>query len=285
MDAVSSSYRTTIVYTLTAVVAIAAQMLFPDVVTIGCALAIAMLGVPHGSLDLHLLSTRSQRLRELAIYLGSIAVVLAVWYVAPSIMLAIFLLNSAWHFGDCDIRLQGRWRTPVVMLYGLATLVLLIQPADASVLWIIEELVGQPVDVASTPLANLYTSLWPRVLVMVSVVMLPLIDGQYWRSTLPRGILMVIVSLTVPSLLAFTWYFVAVHSWTSMDRLRYALDHASPWTWRRLLLAAAPLSVITFVGIAIASMTVSTAGVLTVLFVALSALTVPHSRLFRRVYS
>jgi Brp/Blh family beta-carotene 15,15'-monooxygenase len=285
MDAVSSSYRTTIVYTLTAVVAIAAQMLFPDVVTIGCALAIAMLGVPHGSLDLHLLSTRSQRLRELAIYLGSIAVVLGVWYVAPSIMLAIFLLNSAWHFGDCDIRLQGRWRTPVVLVYGLATLVMLIQPTDASVLWIIVELVGQPVDVASTPLANLYTSLWPRLLVMVAVVLLPLIGGQHWRSTLPRSAVMVVVSLAVPSLLAFTWYFVAVHSWTSMDRLRYALDHAAPWTWIRMLRAAAPLSVITFVGIAVASMTVSTAGVLTVLFVALSALTVPHSRLFRRVYS
>jgi hypothetical protein len=51
-----------------------------------------------------------------------------------------------------------------------------------------------------------------------------------------------------------------------------------------LIAAAAPLSLVTYLGIALGYIVFSGVDILAMLFIALSALTVPHSRLFHRVY-
>lgn len=281
MEAVPTRHRTTIVYAVTAAIAIVVGMLSPDVLMPLCAAAIALLGVPHGSLDLHLLSTKQQRMRELAVYIGSIALVLLVWYMLPTGMLVVFLLNSAWHFGDCDLRMSGRFRVPAALVYGAAVLLLVVDPADATVTWILRELVGQQADtLAAFDLAI------ARIIASLAVIMLPLIGSSTDRpSVFLRSVSVVVVAALVPSLLAFTWYFAVVHAWTSMDSLRHHLDDEHPWTWTRTLRAAAPLTVLTYAGVAVAGLAFSGTAVLTMLFVALSALTVPHSRLFHRVYA
>jgi len=266
---------------VTVAIAIVVGILSPDVQMPLCAAAIALLGVPHGSLDLHLLSTKQQRMRELAVYLGSIAAVLALWCLIPAGMLLVFLLNSAWHFGDCDLRMNGRWRVPAALLYGSAVLLLVVDPADQSVTWILRELIGQQ---ASTLAA--YDLVNVRKAAAVAVIMLPLVGHSIDRpAVLLRSISVVLVAVLVPSLLAFTWYFAVVHAWTSMDSLRHHLDADHPWTWTRTLRAAAPLTVLTYAAVAVAGLAFSETAILTMLFVALSALTVPHRRLFHRVYA
>ena len=96
-----------------------------DIAILLAGILIALLGIPHGSLDLHLMSTRAQRLRELAIYIVCIALVLGIWLVQPTLMLALFLINSAWHFGDCDIRSTTRIKPLLALVYG--TSILMIQ--------------------------------------------------------------------------------------------------------------------------------------------------------------
>lgn len=268
-------------YAGTAAITLGVRVLSLDVLVPFCAVAIALLGVPHGSLDLHLLSTKQQRLRELAVYLGSIAAVLALWYMLPAGMLVVFLLNSAWHFGDCDLRVSGRWRIPAALAYGTAVLLLVIDPADASVTWILRELIGRQAEaLAAYDLSAL------RIAAAVAVMILPMVGPSTDRpAVLLRSASILIVAALVPSLLAFTWYFAIVHAWTSMNSLRHHLDPEHPWTWGRTLRAAAPLTTLTYAGVAVAGIVVSQTAILTMLFVALSALTVPHSRLFHRVYA
>ena len=280
MDAVPSGHRTTLIFATTAAMVALLGLLPSSVGTLASAVIIALAGIPHGSLDLHLLSTKARRSAELVLYLASIAAVLGVWYVAPWLMLVVFLLNSAWHFGDCDVRLEGRLHPLVTSLYGIAVLFLLIDPTDSSVDWIIAQLVGGPVSVPATWQPGLV-----RAAAAVGVVVLPLVGtGQDRLFLLLRGGTIVAVSVAVPSLLAFTWYFAVLHSWVSMDRLRHHLSAERPVSWQRLLKLAAPLTLLTYLGLGVGAMLLPQTAVLALLFVALSALTVPHSRLFHRVY-
>jgi Brp/Blh family beta-carotene 15,15'-monooxygenase len=270
----------TLIYALTAIMAVA---LGYAPTSIGIALSgilIALLGIPHGSLDLHLMSTRGQRLRELIVYLVCIALVLGIWLVQPTLMLMLFLINSAWHFGDCDVRTTSRLKPLLSLVYGACILLVLIDLRDPTIAWILQTLLGYPVDTSTIPDYGVI-----RMLASAMVIGTPMIGLQApYQQTILRGLLIVGIAMLAPSLIAFTWYFVVMHSWTSMNALRHYIDEPHPWSWRKLIIAAAPLSILTFVGIGMGYVVFPDLNILAMLFIALSALTVPHSRLFHRVY-
>lgn len=241
---------------------------------------IALLGIPHGALDLRMITGRAQRTIELGIYLASIALVIAGWMIAPSFMLGFFLLNSAWHFGDCDLHVTSRWKAPLAMVYGIAMLVVLIDPADPSVSWIIAQLMSTPIEaihqVSSLPL---------RIVAGGIVLLIPFAQHRAtWTNSLVRGLCVVVVAACTSSLIAFTFYFTTIHALTSMNALRYHMQTDTPWTWPQLVKAAAPLTLVSYVGIGISAVIIPSMSLISLLFIALSALTLPHSRLFHRVY-
>jgi hypothetical protein len=94
----------------------------------------------------------------------------------------------------------------------------------------------------------------------------------------------VALAYSTDSLLAFTWYFTVIHALTSMNDLRHQLGGRFPWPWQKLIIAAVPLSLVSFAGIGLAMFFMPQTSGLVALFVALSALTLPHSFLFHRVY-
>jgi len=270
----------TIVYALSALIAAGLGLAPTHIAVIISGILIALLGIPHGSMDLHLISTRTQRIRELAIYVSCIGLVIGVWLVQPIIMLALFLINSAWHFGDCDLRTSHKLKPLLALAYGASVLTVLIDLRDPIICGILATLTGFAVDASVVPYYSVV-----RTLASALVIGIPLVgaDEQPQRSLL-QSILIVAIAMLAPSLIAFTWYFVVVHSWTSMHRMRYHVDASNPWTWRMLLIAAAPLSLTTYVGIALTHIMFPGVDILAMLFIALSALTVPHSRLFHHVY-
>lgn len=281
MASVSTRNHSALVYGLTAVIAVFLGFAATNVAVGVCGLLIALLGIPHGSLDLHLMSTRAQRLRELGIYLVCIALVLVVWLMQPTLMLTLFLINSAWHFGDCDISTNHRLRPLLALTYGAAVLLLLIDLKDPTIGIILQTLLGYPVDAS---MISYYSML--RILAAVLVFGTPMVHSQVPRGNLVlRGLLILGVAMLAPSLIAFTWYFVVMHSWTSMNALRHYIDTTNPWSWRMLIIAAAPLSLVSFIGIGMGQLVFPQVNMLAMLFIALSALTVPHSRLFHRVYA
>ncbi len=281
MASVSTRNHSALVYGLTAVIAVFLGFAATNVAVGVCGLLIALLGIPHGSLDLHLMSTRAQRLRELGIYLVCIALVLVVWLMQPTLMLTLFLINSAWHFGDCDISTNHRLRPLLALTYGAAVLLLLIDLKDPTIGIILQTLLGYPVDAS---MISYYSML--RILAAVLVFGTPMVHSQVPRGNLLlRGLLILGVAMLAPSLIAFTWYFVVMHSWTSMNALRHYIDTTNPWSWRMLIIAAAPLSLVSFIGIGMGQLVFPQVNMLAMLFIALSALTVPHSRLFHRVYA
>ena len=241
---------------------------------------IALLGIPHGALDLHMITGRAQRTIELGIYLFSIALVIAGWMIAPTIMLGFFLLNSAWHFGDCDLQMTSRWKALLAMVYGLAMLVVLIDPADPSVSWIIAQLTSTSIEVVQE-----FSSRSVRLLAGAIILFVPFAQARStWVQSLLRSSCIVVVAALTSSLIAFTFYFAMIHAFTSMNALRYYMQTDTPWTWTQLVKAAAPLTLVSLVGIGAGGFFIPSMSLLSLLFIALSALTLPHSRLFHRVY-
>lgn len=281
MASVPTRNHPTIVYGLTAVTTVLLGFVPTDIAVGVCGILIALLGIPHGSLDLHLMSTRAQRLRELAVYLGCFALVIGIWLVHPALMLSLFLINSAWHFGDCDLSTNHRLRPVLALTYGAAVLLLIIDLQDPTIGSILQALLGYPVDASMVPHYSVL-----RLIAALLVVGVPVIRSQVRCGiVLLHGILIVGVGMLAPSLIAFTWYFVVVHSWTSMNALRHHIDEAHPWSWQKLIIAAAPLSIVSFIGIGMGQLVFPQVNMLAMLFIALSALTLPHSRLFHRVYA
>ena len=111
MASVPARNHSTLIHGVSAALAVGLGFAPIDVGVAVSGVLIALLGIPHGSLDLHLMSTKSLRLRELAIYILCIGLVLSIWIWQPTLMLVLFLVNSAWHFGDCDIRSNSQLKS------------------------------------------------------------------------------------------------------------------------------------------------------------------------------
>lgn len=281
MAAVPQGARQTLTALTGAAVALVLQLggLSGSLVLLGT--AIGLLGIPHGAVD-HLMMGASggRRSADLIRYLGGIVLVVSIWWFAPSIMLVLFLANSAWHFGDCDVPSTGRLHAVRALIYGVAILVLIIDPRDPSVKAIIEELLRQPLDLIILPgLDSWRVGAAAMVMIIPSMVAHPGI-----RHRLIRSATIVAIAYSVDSLVAFTWYFTVIHAYTSMNDLRHHLGGRIPWSWGELLRAALPLSLVSYAGIALAGIFLPNTSAIVALFVALSALTLPHSVLFHRVY-
>ena len=280
MEPVSSRHLPSIVALSTWLLALLLSMYGGSMISPLIIASIALLGMPHGALDLHIIGATSSSIREVVLYLTGIALVVLAWYTAPALMLVVFLLNSAWHFGDCDLQHMRRWRAISSLIYGCAVLVALINPFDPAISDILHQLVP------TTSLAldgSLY--LYIRIIAASVVLVLPLAqDAEHRAAGIIRSVLVVAGAFLLPSLVAFAWYFAAIHSWSSLRALRLHLNQLESWTWSRLVLASVPLTLVTYIGIGIAYLLLPHAAILPLLFISLSALTVPHSRLFHRVY-
>lgn len=282
MESLSSRIVPTVASIVVGVVLVLLQaILTGEQLMVVAGVCIALLGIPHGALDLHMITGRSQRSAELLVYLLFIALVIGGWIVAPAFMLGFFLLNSAWHFGDCDLKIDSRWKHPLAMLYGVAMLIVLIDPADTSVSSIIAQLTSTPIDDVQQ-----FSSQSLRMIAGGMVLLLPLAQSRAdWVDSFVRGVCVLSVAALTSSLLAFTFYFTMIHALTSMNALRYYMHTDTPWTWGQLLNAATPLTIVSYTGIGISAYVIPGMSLLSLLFIALSALTLPHGRLFHRVYN
>lgn len=280
MEPVSSRHLPSIVALSTWLLALLLSMYGESMIAPLIIASIALLGIPHGALDLHIIGATSSSIREVVVYLTGIALVVLAWYIAPALMLVVFLLNSAWHFGDCDLQHVHRWRTAASLIYGCAILVVLIDPSDPA----ISDILHQLVPTTSFALdGSLYLNI--RIVAVSIILALPLAQDTEHRAVgVVRSVLVVAAAFLLPSLVAFTWYFAAIHSWTSLRALRLHLNQHGSWSWSRLIRASVPLTLVTYIGIGIAYLLLPHAAILPLLFISLSALTVPHSRLFHRVY-
>lgn len=244
---------------------------------------VAVLGVPHGALDVDMaraLWPLERRAARLAFGLGYLAVaagVLGFWLVAPGAALAAFLAYSAAHFA-------GDWRddlsSPARLAAGAAVIALPAAAHESEVAWLFAALA--PPDAANLCAAVLHAAAPPLAVVAVAAAALARRPG-----VVVELVALTALALVAPPLITFVVYFCGLHSPRHFVETIARLGFG----WSRGVAAALPLSVMTLVlaaaGAAVLARldTAPEVVALKTVFVGLAALAVPHMVLVARFWT
>lgn len=202
---------------------------------------LALVGIPHGALD-EVIELKKQpsmsRWWFYARYLTIIAVVMALWHVLPAAGLLIFLIYSAYHFGQTDFVEMGVGSSVGAFAWGS---------------WVLMFLLYSHPDASTEVLRHMGVS-WCIERSNVSYGFIAL-GGMMWLALAVRyrkaSWLVTLVILAIGSQLslfqAFSLYFIGLHSTTGWKHLRNELGvtniamqrMALPYTAGALLLFGA----------------------------------------------
>lgn len=215
-----------------------------------------LLGVPHGAADLlvanHISILEGRKFSHasfLISYLGRILLFALILWVFPWIGLGIFLLISAFHFGETDFaqhEMSDVWGRLFVINYGLIVLSTLLLTHLEEVAPLLYFVAAQDlVDVVVSRISSL------RVFIFMGLAFSLLMSGVQVHIRRPgffRGwirseamyipVLMLFV-WQLPLLLGFTFYFIGWHSVLSMNSIMTYLVRVNGLSislvWRQIL--------------------------------------------------
>jgi Brp/Blh family beta-carotene 15,15'-monooxygenase len=256
------------------------------------AVLIALAGIPHGSLDhkIAMHSNKGLRLpRFLLQYIASALLFLLVWLLAPGIALLLFLLLTAWHFGETDFVIFGCRHRPgwLILLYGASlTLWLLGHDPAALAQWL--EIIT-PQSPVSNVIAQFLTYLPARLWFALLSIILLLNGAPGSKQVMARlAFLVFLFLLTYTSLLTgFILYFAGWHSLHALTHIRRKVFRKADivsMVRQALPTTAAALAFLFLVGWLSDGQWLQHNG-LPALFILLSMLTLPHMTEMHRLYN
>lgn len=264
-------------------------------------IGVVLLGVPHGAADVLVASTSASHAQRsfslyhfLLGYLGRIALFGALFWAWPILGFVIFLLFSAYHFGETDLvqfktsPTVGKW---LVTSYGLVVLSVLLLSHWGEVEALLQSYL--PASVAGWISAN-------RWLLLCSIgAMLVLSALVYARSTrhlrpftnyrtYVYSLLSLLVMIKLPLLLGFTFYFVIWHSLLSLKNIFRYLEQENRWSKQFIFKQILLYSTLALLGIGLLGslglMFQNQSTFVLSLFLGLAVLTAPHMQVMHDMY-
>ena len=245
------------------------------------AVFIVMLGVPHGSLDtlfakeLFNLSQLKKWSKFILIYSIIAALVVAFWWLQPTLFLILFLLISIIHFSD-DL-IAGTPKLSRILYGGIIIFLPALLHTNE-----LMRLYGYLIEIehAKWLVTACHYIAFPWLLGLVVVIY------QLCRSNIVSSLEVAAVAMLAiftPPLLAFTIYFCAMHSARHLIRSIQFLEN----TPKKAIFASLiiPTLIVFAVGYIVwKNMPVSSidSSLIKIIFVTLAALTVPHMMLLEK---
>jgi len=243
--------------------------------------AVALLGLPHGALDLPMarvlwpLTGAADHMLFYGAYIGIAGAVAALWWLAPGLALIAFLAYSALHF-------SGDWETDGLLLRIAGGLSVIGAPALFHVTDVVSIFSVLSHGAWAEPIAY---AIAVAGLIGASLGLIALLQmSQHAREALLELVGIWIGAAILPPLLYFIAYFCLLHSLRHMRDTLQALPER-----KAALRAAAGIMVVSLLGASIAlGLFLHVDGVdlessvLRVVFIGLAALTVPHMLLVER---
>lgn len=262
--------------------------------------SIILTGIPHGALD-HLVDEQNKRLsgqpftlwQFLASYLTRMLCFGFIWYVSPGMALLIFLLISAFHFGETDLCEQDHRPLTLILsfLYGTGLLFFLLISHLDEVIPILTSIPQFNIPYAIRELAD-----GPQpILLILTFIQLTVIwalqgSGKNKIILTIRTLIMLGLIYVLPLLLAFTFYFGSWHSIRSLSMIRNHLNQTAlqPLTllgwWKKslplTLLALFMMTILIILLNAVYGWSVT----LIALFIGVAILTAPHLTVMSHMY-
>jgi Brp/Blh family beta-carotene 15,15'-monooxygenase len=259
-----------------------------------------LFGVPHGALDLyidqHLHKSESNQKIFLLKYIANIIAYAVVWYFFPVAALVIFILITAYHFGEIDWlgKTDNVIQKMAYSFIGLLWILLLLSKNINFALQIFIRMERSAFNESQwTTLAG---KIYPITLIGLALVYIVLFffkahffsKNKYYYYLILQQAILIIFALFMPLWICFAFYFGFWHSLLSFDKIRITFDMPNNFIgWKNLLIKAAPFSIMAWFGfLYITFLTLNSkdaSGIFTLLFISLSVLALPHLQIFTKI--
>lgn len=267
------------------------------------ALFVVLTGIPHGAVD-HIVAadiyglkkTISDQAKFYGVYLFTMLVLGAVWILSPVTGFVIFIVISVFHFGQGDLN----WLTKEL---GIATSWLLYISRGVMLLtvpviyhWeitapIIDAATGM--DISSYPLLVENALAISLLSIAQHLLLMTLAIGKVIRRYLIQEYILIVLLglmfLFVHPLVSFGVYFGIWHSLNHFFELRdHLTENESTAGFFKLYKRTVPFTLISFIGLFflwyLLGVTGSENQMISLLFILISVLTLPHMLLINRMY-
>ena len=259
-----------------------------------------LFGVPHGALDLyidqHLHKSESNQKIFLLKYIANIIAYALVWYFFPVAALIIFILITAYHFGEIDWlgKTDNAIQKIAYSVIGLLWILLLLSKNINFALQIFIRMERSAFNESQwTRLAH---TIFPITLIGLALVYIILFffkarffsKNKYYYYLILQQAILISFALYMPLWLCFAFYFGFWHSLLSFDKIRITFGMPNDFNgWKNLLIKSAPFSIMAWFGfLYITFLTLNSkdaSGIFTLLFISLSVLALPHLQIFTKI--
>jgi beta-carotene 15,15'-dioxygenase len=240
-------------------------------------------GIPHGAIDHHLEVSDKRNKYYLPLfvvkYILIMALIAAIWFMLPLLGLSLFIIYSAWHFGETDMRRLQSFHPLFAFLYGISLLVFILSSHSGEFSNYVS-LFGIPAfqSVSST------TYLIVSLLSLASLIVIGVV-GVKNKTRYFSLVVIILLGSLLPLLLAFGIYFILIHSISGWTHIRKGLKVSHS----KLLFRALPFSMGAFVmmGTFITISNLDNVFIdkyISSFFIALAAISAPHILYMSKFY-
>jgi Brp/Blh family beta-carotene 15,15'-monooxygenase len=263
-------------------------------------LVLILFGVPHGALDLyidqHLHKSDSNQKAFLLKYIGNIVAYALVWYFFPIAALVIFILITAYHFGEIDWmgKTDNIIHKTAYSVIGLLWILLLLSKNVNFALEVFMRMERSAFN--EKQWIHLANKIYPITLIGLFAVYAVLFffkglffsNNKYYYYSIIQQLTLIVFAFFMPLWLCFAFYFGFWHSLLSFDKIRITFSMPNNFTgWKNLLIKAAPFSIMAWFGFIYITLSTlnskDASGIFTLLFISLSVLALPHLQIFTKV--
>jgi Brp/Blh family beta-carotene 15,15'-monooxygenase len=256
-------------------------------------------GVPHGSLDLFIeggMDEKKDKRKVFFRYVATVAVYGLVWYVLPEFALIVFIMITAFHFGEIDWVGEGSklLNKSKYFVLGMCWILFLLSSHLQEALNVFDAITRRQVE------KTVFIDLAQSAYVFSIAGMLGMFvflyfdrrnaysDPRLFYFALIQHLFLFILSNVMPLWFFFAFYFGIWHSVLSLDKIRKYIGMGNTLPqWMKLIKLSLPFSVLAWIGIVyfilLTSKMDDKAGMLSIVFIGLSVLTLPHLQIFTKL--
>lgn len=252
-------------------------------------LGLVLTGIPHGAID-HLVAKKTADKKSntftLAyfIYRYSILMLIygCIWWLAPGLSLCLFILFTAYHFGETDMHYFGKGNKFLSFLFGMSLTAWLLLPHQVELInWL--QLILSTTDPIFILVKFLFKIKALFFLLLTGMLSFP---RKYKRLEWILFIVVLILSNKLGLIAGFAFYFSGWHGWQAFNDIKNYISSGN--TIFQLWKKAIPFTLLSLVAL-IVVYNITPGSVwqnlgAPALIILISLLTLPHMQVMQQIY-
>lgn len=265
-------------------------------------ISVFIVGIPHGAID-HIIASELFRnnkgfrghLMFYSSYLLIMAILGLLWFLSPPAGMVVFLLISIYHFGQADMEEYISDENPPVswnILRGIFVIGLILFSNTGKTFPVISDATGIPITEFQSILSYSNTVIATLLIVYLMASLYSLYQGSIRNPLIffADAILLTSLFLITGPFIGFAIYFAVWHSSGHIhEMIRFFNSRNKNFGLREFILKSLPFTIISLLGLTglyyIQELTGSGQRFITLMFILISVLTLPHMVVVNKMYS